>query len=157
MDTKGAVALLDRITYPEYNMNVKLNVVRPSIWPCHDESCRCDTNPSVRFDIGCVNTYRPENGIMPLSMQQAIPSFVQTDEDFLDWNLSVLIWFSAHETREWFKVDGKPWRDPHNVYNPDVFNPEFEFKRVKAMRAPNHTPERWLRDTKVTFDETYTR
>lgn len=43
-----------------------------------------------------------------------VPDEVVTREQFLDWVLDVCIpGVEKHERYEWFRVDGKHWRDPH--------------------------------------------
>jgi hypothetical protein len=39
---------------------------------------------------------------------------VLTEEDFIDHYAGMAISEAVHEALEWFRVDGKPWLDPHD-------------------------------------------
>jgi hypothetical protein len=50
--------------------------------------------------------------------------YMQTIEQFNLFLLARLLRIESHETREWFKVDGKPIFYPHEKYSDrDVYNP----------------------------------
>lgn len=91
--------------------------------------------PLTRFTIDVENSYRP--GVQSkLFMLKRIPGFVHTVEDFYDWHLAMALWFDRHEGREWFKVNGVPWLDPHADNGwADHFHPQAMFAEVKAMRV----------------------
>lgn len=65
----------------------------------------------VRVEVDTVNTYRPPD---PITL--GIDSFVppcRTAAQFYDWLLWRLHRIESHECREWFRVNGTAWRDPH--------------------------------------------
>lgn len=103
--------------------------------------------PCIGLSMTVVNTYHPEKTI-PLSMHQTVPTFLVTVEDFFDFNLGLCMWFDMHECREWFKIDGKPWRDPHgDPYQ--RFDEREVFDMARAARPPKKTPN----NLPVTFTE----
>jgi hypothetical protein len=57
------------------------------------------------------NSYRP-NETVTLRIESKVPPMADRDA-FLAWLLWRLIQIESHEAREWFKVDGKTWSDPH--------------------------------------------
>lgn len=122
MSVSGLSDLVEMVTYRQ---GFKLSV--------HDQGWGGLVKPCLILDMSVINTYHPENPKMPLCMHQSIPGFVQTIEDFYDWCLGVCVWFEEHESREWFKVNGIPWRDPHR-YPSQEFHEREVFNRAKAMR-----------------------
>jgi hypothetical protein len=63
-------------------------------------------------DIDMPNSYKPDETV-PLHIESPLPAM--TDADALKtWVLCRLIVIETHEALEWFKVDGKMYRDPHD-------------------------------------------
>lgn len=89
----------------------------------------------LRYAVRVPNTYHPEQ-MLDLAMHQDIPGFVRTVEDFYDYCLAICLWFDEHEGRESFKVNGRPWRDPHRPSFHTFIDHE-AFDRVRAMRPPS--------------------
>lgn len=59
------------------------------------------------------DSYRPDE-MFPLSVSAVIPPPVIMDEGaFMHWLARHLIDIERHESREWFKVDGLVFDDPH--------------------------------------------
>jgi hypothetical protein len=123
--------LLETVTYrPDF----KLSVHHAEPWHFSAESA----GPCIVLSMFVINTYHPENPKMPLTMHQRVPGFVETVEDFYDWCLGICVWFEEHESREWFKVNNIPWRNPH-AYPAQPFREREVFDRVKAMRPASIT------------------
>lgn len=121
--------LLDKVTYrPDFSLAVHDN------W---------DESPCVILSMFVINTYHPENPKMPLTMHQVVPGFVESVEDFYDWCLGIYVWFEEHESREWFKVNGIPWRDPHK-YPSQPFVAREVFQRAVNMRPDPMTIPRLM-------------
>lgn len=60
---------------------------------------------------GLADSYHPER-TTDLGVDDFIPP-MRTTKDFYDYLLYRVHRIESHETREWFKVDGKPHDDPH--------------------------------------------
>lgn len=43
-----------------------------------------------------------------------------TEEDWFSHFLHMALGEAVHEVLEWFKVDGRPWLDPHGHHEPDI-------------------------------------
>jgi hypothetical protein len=104
------------------------------------------TDPCIILSVFVVNTYHPDQPKIELTMHQRVPSFVETVEDFYDMCLGVCLWFDEHECREWFKIDGKPWRNPH-ARPEQMFDARRQFELVRNMR-PAAAPE-WMNQYRV--------
>lgn len=124
MSVSGLSDLLETVTYrPDFTLSM------------HNQGWGSVEKPCLILDMFVINTYHPEDPKMPLSMHQSIPRFVETVEDFYDWCLGVCVWFEEHESREWFKINGIPWRDPHKFPSQEFHEREV-FDRAVAMRSP---------------------
>jgi hypothetical protein len=136
-------ASIDGMTVEDFNGLLTVVSWRPGLsMSVHTPSYYCGFNvQNVRVREACIdyllnvpNTYHP-NQITELHMHQPIPTFVETVEDFYDFCHGMALWFDEHEGREWFKVNGRPWRDPHSMYARNtMFNPRQVFAHAKALR-----------------------
>ena len=60
------------------------------------------------------DTNNPEHGEFSAMPLFQVTDDIDTREKFLDWLLDVCIpGIDTHERMEWFRVNGKPWRDVH--------------------------------------------
>jgi hypothetical protein len=60
-----------------------------------------------------MDSYHPEQTV-DLGINDFIPP-VRTVEELHEWLLARVHRIESHETREWFKIDGKPLHDPHKA------------------------------------------
>ena len=92
--------------------------------------------PCIEYKVRVQNSYHPDDHV-DLSMHVRMPDFVETVDDFLDLLLGIALWFDEHEGREWFKVDGRPYLDPHNAWGSVVepFDARTVFDHVRALRT----------------------
>ena len=63
----------------------------------------------IRFE--CPDAYQPDQTTSIRVRSPVPPTF--TDADFVEWLLWRIRRVEDHECREWFKVDGSAWADPH--------------------------------------------
>jgi hypothetical protein len=127
--------LIAKEHFPSFEINVKPVVLHNSWY----------VGSTVQFKITTVNSYHPEQGSLDLTMTHSVPEqVVKTEEDFHDFMLGTYVWFAEHETREWFRVNGKVWRCPHGSNgNSRIQNwsPADTMAKVAAMR-----PQRGVSD-----------
>jgi hypothetical protein len=64
------------------------------------------------------NSYQPGT-TTDLGIETFVPlASLAGPEQFLEWLLARLVRLETHEAMEWFKVNGKPFRDPHAARTP---------------------------------------
>lgn len=127
-------SLLEPVTYrPDFTLSAHDS--QQSEW-WHMGSGAC-----LMLGMQVVNTYHPEQPKMVLSMHQRLPSYIESAEDFYDFCLGMCLWFEEHEGREWFKIDGRPYRDPHALPTQQQFDTRQVFDRARALRP---TPTPWV-------------
>jgi hypothetical protein len=68
--------------------------------------------PYLTVETTVANAYRPDETVA-LHIHSPVPPMV-TRAAFLTWVLWRLRMVAIHEAMEWFRVDGKPWFDPHD-------------------------------------------
>jgi hypothetical protein len=69
--------------------------------------------PHIRVYAAVENSYSPGE-LVELDIHLSIPlRTMETAGDLYDYLLWRVERAEIHETMEWFKVDGKPWVDPH--------------------------------------------
>lgn len=69
--------------------------------------------PAVWVLAEVENSYQPGT-TTDLGIETFVPlAALAGREEFLEWLLNRCIRLESHEAREWFKVGGKPFRDPH--------------------------------------------
>lgn len=74
--------------------------------------------PYLQIKVEQPNAY-PNVGTVTLKINTAIPNVAMTtDLSFFEWLLWRLRQVEIHEVMEFFKVDGEPYRDPHDVIEP---------------------------------------
>lgn len=61
--------------------------------------------------------YHPGRSI-DLGISSRIPDIIETRDQFRRWALWRLLEVEAHECREYFRVDGQLFRDPHDPIEP---------------------------------------
>jgi hypothetical protein len=89
------------------------------------------------------NTYRPDEP-WSVRVNSPVPP-VYDNEAFWLWLQHRLIRIETHECREWFRVGGKPFRDPHDPHaNDDA--PAAHQKGVRVRITDDKKPG-WMRDT----------
>lgn len=67
----------------------------------------------VRFEFVTPNSYRPEE-LIRIASNERVPSYViGKPEKFAHWFQHALFSVERHESREWFRVDGEVFDDPH--------------------------------------------
>lgn len=69
-----------------------------------------DEGPGLQIIVDIDNSYRIGNVV--LDIRSVIPP-CYTFEEFYDWLWWRLGRIALHERSEWFKVNGKAWKDPH--------------------------------------------
>lgn len=73
-----------------------------------------DEGMQVRIQGAVENSYNPGENVL-----LDIPRYLHTvysETDLLEWLLHQVKRIMIHETLEWFKIDGKPYRDPHRPH-----------------------------------------
>lgn len=93
--------LMSGVTYKkDWKINLELSSYQPGI-------------AVIRVVMPVEDTYRP--GVMTevVSMQTLSLSYDFPDEQFYTAVLECLKYVEEHECREWFKVDGKIFSNPH--------------------------------------------
>lgn len=74
--------------------------------------------PKLRARADVPDAYHPDR-TTPLGINARIPTpLIRSADDFYRWLLWRLMEVEAHETREYFHVHGKPYRDPHDPLEP---------------------------------------
>ncbi len=84
------------------------------------------------------NAYRPDEPFR-FEVETFIPRYLADVEAFYDWLAWRLEFLEAHEAREWFRVNGKPWSDPHAERLCPVARDETA-EEVAARYPPGQTP-----------------
>ena len=93
MRVEEATDLLKRVQFEKFTIEVGLVATEAY-----------SGSANVQFQIKAVNSYRPDDPPMELSMGGEVPHYVRTSEDFYDWCLGHLIWFAYIDSREWLYV-----------------------------------------------------
>lgn len=65
---------------------------------------------AIEFEV--VDAYHPDK-MQRQCVRSPIPAFLETPEEFHRWLLWRLIRQEIHEAGEFYRVDGKVFRDPH--------------------------------------------
>jgi len=60
-------------------------------------------------------------GEVPDGYHDAHPAVLLTEDVFIDHYAGMAINEAVHEALEWFRVDGKPWLDPHGPTDSDIY------------------------------------
>ena len=90
----------------------------------HDSRYPSPSEPTeIRGLSYTMATNTATNMTMPLILTHAfaVPPYTDTREGFFDWLASVLIDVERHESREFFKVGGQHWCDPHRDDNTRLY------------------------------------
>lgn len=84
-------------------------------------------HPGVMIGDDIADAYHPGRYISGQWVSDAPDGYYDdkplTQDDFIDHYASMAINETVHEALEWFRVDGKPWLDPHD---PAVENAIFD-------------------------------
>lgn len=73
--------------------------------------------PKLRITAKVEDGYHP-GSMIELGINSRIPDIIETRDQFRRWVLWRLLEVEAHECREYFRVDGQPFRDPHDPLEP---------------------------------------
>jgi len=80
-----------------------------------DELTRITYRPGWAFTVATVqNGYNPDNTI-DLGIDSRIPDIITTPELFHRWILWRVLEVESHECREYLRIDGHLYRDPHQA------------------------------------------
>ena len=116
-DVDRVRALLSHVTYrPGWTVEAFPTPYGGRTWVLID----AEVLDSEKYDptIPVEENYRRGNTTR-VGVRAVVPQFIFGAE-FFDWLGKRLIRCERHESREFFKVDGTPWNDPHKVPQPPV-------------------------------------
>ena len=73
--------------------------------------------PKLRVVATVIDGYHPDQ-TTDLGINSRIPDIIENEDQFYRWILWRLLEIEAHECREYFRVDGRLYRDPHDPIEP---------------------------------------
>lgn len=73
--------------------------------------------PKLRVVAKVIDGYHPDK-LIDLGISSRIPDIIENEDQLYRWILWRLLEIEAHECREYFRVDGKLFRDPHDPIEP---------------------------------------
>jgi hypothetical protein len=102
---------------------------------------RRDLAPGVLYGPLIPDAYRPEEQAAGEWESPADGDSILTEEGWINRYASYAVQEAVHEALEWFRVDGRPWLDPHGPADNDIYRLVDELvDKLAALRAATDAP-----------------